>query len=287
MSGGARTTTTQPWAAQEPYLTRGFEAAAGLYEGGPPAYYGGPTLAGFSPAEEQAQAESLQYLQGPQWRGLQTGAEQAVLGQLGGQTPFSGQQMTDLIAGNVRLGEGTPYAAMEEALQQGVTSNLQRNILPNIRQGLVQYQPGGSSVGNLLQQQAITDAVTKGMTMPLAQMYGSAYGQAQGQRFPAAQMQLGQQQAGIGAYPSIMGAPLGVFEAMGGIGQQQRAMSQEAINRDIARYQYESTAPQTALQNYMAGISGDYGGAITQPGPTGMQSLGHLASIIAPFALGS
>jgi len=281
---GARTTTTEPWAAQEPFLTRGFGAAAGLYEGGPPAYYGGPTLAGFAPAEQQAQAEALQYLQGPQWRGLQTGAEQAVLGQLGGQTPFTGGQMTDLLAGNVRLGEGTPYSAMEEALQQGVTSNLQRNILPNIRQGLVQYQPGGSSVGNLLQQQAITDAVTKGMTMPLAQMYGGAYGAAQGMRMPAAGMQMAQQQAGIAGYPTIMGAPLASYQAMGNIGQQQRAMDQEAINRNIAKYQYEATAPQTALQNYMSMISGDYGSAVTQPAPSGISQLGSIASVIGALA---
>lgn len=287
MAGGSRTTTTEPWAAQVEPLKYGFGQARGLYDLGAPSYYPGQTLAGFDPTETEAQRQTLGYAMGPRPAALQSAAESATLGQMYGQTPFTGGQMTDLLAGNVDLGAGSPYKMMENALQQGVTSNLQRNILPNIRQGLVQYQPGGSSVGNMLQQQAITDAVTKGMTMPLAQMYGGAYQQAQGQRFPAAQMQLGQQQTGIGNYPTIMGAPLGVYGAMGDVGQQRRAMSQEAINRDIAKYQYEATAPQTALQNYMSGISGDYGGAITQPGPTGMQSLGHLASIIAPFALGS
>jgi hypothetical protein len=72
---------------------------------------------------------------------------------------------------------------------------------------------------------------------------------------------------------------------MGEIGDARRAMTQETINRDMARHQYQSTAPQQALENYMRMIQGSYGGTTTQttPGPSGLQTLGQIASIAAPI----
>ena len=67
---------------------------------------------------------------------------------------------------------------------------------------------------------------------------------------PAAQMGLGAQQfgmgyglqgmqgaqAGMGMVPGLMQAPLGMYGAAQGVGEQQRALNQAAINRDISRY---------------------------------------------------
>ena len=52
MAGGSKTTRTEPWAEQKPYLQAGFKRAGELYEAAPrgPAYYGGPTVSGFDPA---------------------------------------------------------------------------------------------------------------------------------------------------------------------------------------------------------------------------------------------
>jgi len=115
-----------------------------------------------------------------------------------GLTPFEKSQYENLMSGKVDTGTGSPYAAMEQALSQGVTSNLQQNILPGLRQQQIQYQPGGSSRGQLEQNAAITEAVQSGLTQPLAEMYGGAYQQAQQMRLPAAQMGIGQQQFGMG-----------------------------------------------------------------------------------------
>jgi hypothetical protein len=38
------------------------------------------------------------------------------------------------------------------------------------------------------------------------------------------------------------------------------------MDRDMARYEYEAMAPQTALQNYLANISGQYGATSTSQG---------------------
>ena len=67
-------------------------------------------------------------------------------------------------------------------------------------------------------------------------------------------------------------------------------MTQAAIDRDMARYEYEANAPQNALRNYMAMVTGDYGSSTTQTTPSQGQdflgTVGQIAGIagnLAPF----
>ena len=235
MGGGTQvsTSSTAPWKGQQKYLLKGFHKAEDMFNK-TPEYYPGETLAGFDPAQTAAQQAVMGYATGPRTAGMQAGAESALMGAMAGKTPFSGGQMSDLLAGKVDTGQGSPYAAMENALVQGTMSNLQGKILPGLRDQQMAYQPGGSSRGVLEQNKAISKAVASGLTKPLAQMYGDAYSTAQGMRLPAAQMGIGQQQYGMSQYPTIMGAPMGMYKAMGDVGAQRRAMSQEAINREMA-----------------------------------------------------
>jgi hypothetical protein len=257
MSGGSRVTTqtTEPWDAQKGYLKQGFKQASDIYAKGPADYYSGPTLAGFTPAETAAQKGIAGYVTGPRAAGQQSYAEGA---------------LTRGLSGEVDLKKFNP---MMDALSNQMKSQLTGSVLPGIRQSLVEYQPGGSTRGDLVQSQAIS-AANKQMLDKAAEMYGGAYQGAQDRA-----IQWGSQ------YPSIMNAPLSTYGALGGIGEQQRGMQQEAINRDMARYQYEATKPQTQLANYMSMISGDYGGTTTQvaPGPSGLQQMASLAGAVAPF----
>jgi hypothetical protein len=47
----------------------------------------------------------------------------------------------------------------------------------------------------------------------------------------------------------------------------------------MAKYNYGANAGQTALQNFMAGISGEYGGVSKQT-PSALQSLGQIGSFM-------
>jgi len=267
--GGTTVSTTEvsPWEAQREYLERGFSDARSLYGRGAPSYYSGPTVASFDPTETAAQRSTIGYVTGPRATAQQAAAENALIGSLGGQTGFSPTQTADLLAGNVRTGAGTPYTAMEDALTTGVIDNLTGNILPQIREAQVRYQPGGGTRTDLETNRAITNAVQAGLVKPLAEMYGGAYQQAQGMRMPAAQMGIQQRQFGQQAYPTIMSAPINMYDAMGAVGEQRRAMSQRGIDQDMARYQYESNAAQNALRNYMAMVTGDYGSTTTATTP--------------------
>ena len=313
MSGGFTTGITQegPWKAQEDYLKRGFARSESAYKGGPAPYFPGQTLAGFDPAQQAAQAATLGYAQGPRPAAQQELAER----QMGRTYDWSaripevtaqgvqamGPTVTDLMAGRVDRGAGTPYGDLESAYKESVISQLTNpttGVLPGIRSGLVNYQPGGSTRGNMLQQQAIVDAMTKGYAQPVAQMYGQAYQQAQGQRLPAAQAakagygQVGDAYgraaqtglAGMQQYPSLMAAPMAMYGAMGDVGAQRRAMAQESINQAMQKYEYGATAPQTALQNFMAGISGEYGGT-QQARPSALQSAGQVGALMSGLGM--
>ena len=327
MSGGTQvyTSETGPWKEQKEHLIGGMTEAKRLYEEGAPDYYEGQTVADRTPAQKWADQSTIGYSMGPRAAGMQAGAEGSLMGTLrggqraqnwGGQlarplnqasysdlTPYNQGQYNDLLSGNVRRGPGTPYGEMENALRQGVMSNLQQNILPGIRQQQVGYQPGGSSRGNLVQNKAITQAVQSGLTKPLAEMYSGAYDRAQAMRMPAAQMGIGQQQYGMGyglqgmgaqqasmgQYPTIMGAPLGMYDAARGAGARGQAMNQELINQNMARYNYEANAPQQALANYMNTIGGNYGSSTVQttPGPSGFSQMTSLLGAVAPLFAGS
>ena len=259
MAGGGTTVTkTEPWDEQKPYLEAGFKKAGTLYDkykGMGPAYYGGPTLAGFSPLEQDAQRSVAGYAMGPRAAMQQAAAEQSLIQGLSGQV------------------DTAAYNPLASALSDKVQSQLTGSILPGIRESLVRYQPGGSSRGDLVQNKAIANAVTSGMTLPLAEAYGNAYNTAQQRAVQSGQM-----------YPSIMSAPLGMAEAVGGVGQARQDMTQQGINRAMMRDQYQKNAPQQALANYMNMIGGNYGGTSTQTSPVdAMGTLGGLAQIATMF----
>jgi hypothetical protein len=52
-------------------------------------------------------------------------------------------------------------------------------------------------------------------------------------------------------------------------------MTQAGIDEQMARHQYEATLQQNALQNYMASISGEWGGTTTATAP-GQSPIGAL-----------
>lgn len=248
MAGGA-TTRTEPWAEQKPYLTAGFEQAGQLFNQGPPQYYGGPTLAGFDPTQQVAQRAQIGYGLGPRPQALQGAAEAA---QVRGLSGAVNTQVLD---------------PMVESYRNKMMADLTGKTLPGIRQSLVQYQPGGGSRGDIVQANAIA-AAQENLQNQVGQLYGRS--------FEAAQARVPQFQS---LYPQTMGAPMGLFGQIGEVGADRRALQQEAMNRDAQRYMYEAQAPQTALANYMASISGDYGGTVrNQPGP--VQQLGSIAGLI-------
>jgi len=308
-----QTTRTEPWEQQKPYLERGFEYTQDLYRSGKltPSYYGGQAVAGFSPAERAAQEATLRYATDPQTEAFMGAAQSGLGGALGygagamgygegaarplstseygALTPFGGMgqdgigMYEDLIAGKVNTDVFEPLA---DAYRQEAMGQLTGEVLPGIRTAITQSQAGGGTRGDILQANAVAAAQQR-ISDNLAKAEFDAYNRAQDRRMQAAQMGLGAQQAAMGygmqgagatqgalsQYPSILGAPLSMTGAVGQVGAQQRALDQAIIQQDMQKYQYEAQLPQIGLQNYLAGISGEYGGTSTGVGPGGPNPL--------------
>ena len=260
MSGFNRSqSTAEPWKEQIPYLEKGFQRAENVY--GPEGsfmqteYYPDRTLAGFDPYQTMGQESIINYATGRRPAAMQSHAENALLRQLGGRVP---------------MGAGTPWNSMANVYRQQAEDQMMQG-LANVRQGMVgsanmPVQPGGGSRGDLAQERILGQG-QKAIAQNLASMYGSAYGQAQQDVT-----------RGMQAYPSIMGAPLSMYGAIADVGADRRAMTQEDINQAMARYNYNVTRPQNALQNYMASISGNYGGTSTAT-PSPLSTIGQLGSL--------
>ena len=282
MSGfNTSTAMSDPWGPQQEPLKQAFRGAEDIYNLGrdqPTGYFPGQTLAGFDPYQTMGQDMAVNYATGERPAAMQAAAEQANLGQMYGQTPFTAEQQRGLLAGDVNM---APFNAMANVYGDQALAQLQGKILPGIRENIVNYQPGGGTRGNLVQGTAIAGA-QKNLQDQLATMGYDAYQSAQAQRMPMANMILGQREQGLGGYPSIMGAPLQMAGAVGDVGAERRAMTQEDLNQQMQRYNFEMGQPQQHLQNYLANISGNFGGVSTAT-PSPLSSIGQLGSLALGF----
>ena len=173
----------------------------------------------------------------------------------------------DMMTGRVDTGAGTPYGDMASAYKDQVIGELTgtSGALANIRSGLVNYgQAGGSTRGDLLQQEAIVDAVTKGMAMPMAQMYGQAYQQAQGARLPAAQGALAARESRLGTIRDRAAMEqAGYGQQAAGIGQLMDSVQQRQAAEQAGFGQYMGGLQQGA-QTGLAGMQ-QYPGIMAAP----------------------
>jgi hypothetical protein len=278
-----------------------------------------PGLAGFNPDQYRAMEEAYNYAMGPRVAGLSSAAEDAFTGgilpyssramgvgdisrQLGGgpqgyaqALPFEGDQYERMVRGEV---DYTPYNALADVYRQQFEDQTAEG-LKNVRQGIISHQPGGGSRGDIYAAN-VASAGQKALAQNLAGLYGGAYERAQAGRMPAAQMGLGQQQfgmgyglegmrgmqTGLGLYPGLVSTPFGAYGQAQEIGGQQRALQQAALDRDVARYQYQAGLPSQGLQSYLAGVTGDYGGMSTATGAGGTGVGENILALLAAKAIG-
>ena len=305
MSGGSKTTytKTEPWDAQKDYLTKGFDYTEQLYKGGSlnPEYFPGETVAGFDPASIAAQDAIVNYASDPYTDALMgtardrlggmldysgsamdygTGAANALTqDQYAGMTPFSNAQYGDLLSGEVNTDVFGPLA---DVYRQEAMGQLTGEVLPGIRTAITQNQAGGGTRGDILQANA-TAAAQQRISDNLAKAEFSAYQQAQARRMEAAQMGMTGQQAAmgygmqgagvgegaLGQYPTTLTSPITLAGALGGVGEQRQAQDQADLDAEKQRYAYDIQRGQIGLQNYLAGISGEFGGSTSTTGPAG------------------
>jgi len=65
------------------------------------------------------------------------------------------------------------------------------------------------------------------------------------------------------------------------VGARREGQEEKRIGADMDKYNYNQMADRQALENYMRMIQGSYGATTKTPGPSGLQSAGQIASILA------
>ena len=268
---------------QKPYLEEIFKQAQTQYEAEKERGYTpfpGPQLAGFTPEEQQSFEMYRQIAGGPGAQPFYTGATLASLG-----------AAQDILAPEI-FARMSPY-------QQAVTDVAQREAIRQFRTGpLQQIRTGATAEGGLRgSRRAIAEEEgLRNLEQRLADIQTLGSQQAYTQALAEAASQRGRLAGLAGVLPTL-GTGLTAAQQqqaalMGGIGETQRGMQQQAI--DLARQEFarEEMYPVEALSRYLGYISGapQPGGSVAQTatvqGPSRLAQIGGLAAGLGTLAGG-
>lgn len=211
----------------------------------------------------------------------------------GYQAQYTG--MGDLFrakGGNVAQEMNNPYlSGIADTIARKATSNYENSIAPQIRSSAQAAGQFGGSRQGVIEANALKD-LNQGISDSLTNLYGSAYDQAQNRGLQMANMALqsqaqnnqasnsvgdlalrgllgtgqlnlaadsqnfGQQLQGVGLLNQANQNQIGNYQSLLNLGGVQQQDQQNQINADMARWDYNQTAPWQALQNYMGLITG-------------------------------
>jgi hypothetical protein len=258
--GGSETTTAEPWAGAQPYITKGFEEAAGIYDQFSPQFYSGQTQSGFSPDQLTAQAGVRDF--------ATQGAASIMNPALSAYQYGTSNQAID-VANNPYV-QGMAQQAAKDAYGQ------LNPALAGIRQGAIQSGGYGGGRQGIAEGGALAGAADAA-TSAAANIYGQAYGQG-----------LQHQQSTLGQTGSIMDAGFQPYTQLGQSGAEQQAREQRLIEDAKAKHDFEQNLPYNRLNQYSGAISGASGlmggaGTTTSPGMSTLGQLGQIGQLYSAF----
>jgi hypothetical protein len=251
--GSSETTVSEPWAGAQPYITKGYEEAAGIYDQFNPTYYGGQTQAGFSPDQLTAQAGTRDW--------ATQGAPNVMNPALSAYQYGTGTEVLDVSKN--KYVQGMAQQAAKDAYGQ------LNPALAGIRQGAIQSGGYGGGRQGIAEGGALAGAADAA-TSAAANIYGQAYGQG-----------LGHQQSTLGQTGSIIDAGFSPYSQLGQSGAEQSGREQRLIEDAKAQHDFQQNLPYNRLNQYTSSISGTGGllgnsGVSTSPGMSTLGQLGQL-----------
>lgn len=253
-------TTSAPWSVQQPYLAQGFQQAQNLYTNPAnwPQYYPGTTYAGLQTPQQGAINQIEQFGTSGGGPALSAGQNSVVntLGQGTAMTAPGMQTGQNYLSNLMNTGGSNPWN--DPGFQQTVNKTL-ASVIPAASAGFI----GGGRSDSGMASRAVSDAATNAVgSLALGQYNQNRQLGTQAAQI-AEQTGLGQQQLlnqAAGLTPGLAQGQLGAMTAgLGAAGLNQQDV-QNAINADIARWNYSQTLPENMLSQFMSTIGGNYGG---------------------------
>jgi hypothetical protein len=223
--GGSSETKQQLDPTVRPFVEYGLQEAKNLYQTDTPQYY--PYQTYVDPSAQTQQA-------------LQAAQNRAIAGNP--LVPAAQQQLQNTIQGQY-LGNN-PY--LSAAMQQGASEATQRynDAIQGTRSGAAQAGRYGSSA--MFDQQS---RAQQNLANSLANQAGQLLYQNYGAERQA--MQDAIQQA-----PAMAQADYADINQLMNVGQTAEGYQKEALDSDIARFEYEQNLPYTKLQSYLSAAYG-------------------------------
>lgn len=265
------TTTSSAPPGQQQNIDLLMSGARDFYNSGGPQYYGGQTYAGPSPGELLARQNATGYA---------TGAGQDFVNnyQQGEQFWLNPENIFN--PGNI-----PGFRQVQQGLTRDITRNLTENQLPELRGGGIATGALGGSRQEIGEGLA-TARTNETIGQTLAGMDMQAYNSGLNMYNNAANRAPGTFQLGL--------APSEVLNSVGGA---ERADTQQGIDADVSRWNFEQMAPYFNLDmlRQLTGMLGQYGGtthsnqtgdATTSVSGGGMQSaMQGIGGLMSMFAL--
>lgn len=236
--GGSSTTTTTLDPTVRPFVQYGLEEAKGLYQQAGPEYY--PYQTYVSPSQQTQAA-----LQAAQQRALQGSP----------LIPAAQQQLQSTIQGQY-LGNN-PFLAQAMSGAASAATQAYQDAIQGTRSGASQAGRYGS--GAMFEQQG---RAQQNLANALAQEAGRLMYQNYGAERQA-------QQQAIQQAPTLAQADYGDIQQLQAIGQTMEDYQRQALESDIARFEYGQNLPYTKLQSFLSAAYGAPTGAVSQTSQSG------------------
>jgi hypothetical protein len=221
------------------------------YASQPLTSYGGQTIAGFTPMEQQAQQQYVTQ-----------GAPAA--GQLGAQAGASQSMMLD----PAQLSpDSNPYISqIADQITGKIGSNLTQNILPNIRAEGIQQggMYSGGSTRQLMSESLASTGAVKEMGDALNNLYFNNYNAG-----------INNISRAIGQNPSAQTQQLFGTDVLSMVGGQERAMEQARMDEALKQWTIQQQLPYMRSSELMSMITG-------MPGGTGVTTMNGASPRTSP-----
>jgi hypothetical protein len=305
--GGSQSskTTSEPWKEQAPYLKQGFQEAQNLYNQGPADYFPGQTFTDMSP---QTQAGLLGVEQtATDGNPIIGNAANYTASTLGGNSdnPYAsllttGADQLRATANGDFLTNNPTLDATYNAAAGRLTDSFNNSVTPAIA---AQFGLSGGTGGGL-HGLALSDAggqLGNSLADLSANIYGGAYENERNRQTSAASnlASLGGSLYGtgvnerlqaLGLSPTIREAQYGDSSHLLEAGKSYEDQANKELQDQINRFNYNENAPLASLQDYLALISGNFGGTSATRGTTSSSgsglstALGGVATLASLFA---
>ena len=224
--GGSSETTSKIDPAILPYITYGLGESKGLYQAAGPNYYPASTYVGASGKTEEAMRET---------------AERARVGNPLLSTAQNEQLST--IRGD-RLSAGNPYFAdMMSSAARPAISEFNTAIRDIGSRTAASGRYGSGAMGEM--ESKATDNLATALTGEASKLAYSNYG-----------AERTRQDAAIASAPQMAAADYADINQLMNVGQQEEDYERQALEADIARFEYNENKPYMKLDSYLSGAYG-------------------------------